>query len=67
MEMEERVTELLLAGLEGGLFSDCETASLEALEVDVDLVKLLLGGAKVVWDSPSDGKTGVPGGVRSQS
>lgn len=66
--MEERVTELLLAGLEAGLlFSDCETASLEVLEVDVDLVKLLLGGAKVVWDSPSDGKTGVPGGVRSQS
>jgi len=25
--MEERVTELLLAGLEGLLFSDCETAS----------------------------------------
>lgn len=50
------------------LLSDCETASLEALVVDVDLLKLLLGGAKVVWDSPSDeGKTGVPGGVRSQS
>lgn len=28
VEMEERVTELLLAGLEAGLlFSDCETAS----------------------------------------
>lgn len=68
MEMEERVTELLLAGLEGFVFSDCETASLEVLEVDVDLVKLLLGGTKVDCGSPSDdGKTGVPGGVRSQS
>lgn len=36
--------------------------------VEVDLLILLLGGAKVGWDSPSDvGKTGVPGGVRSQS
>lgn len=33
--------------------------------MDVDLVKLLLGGTRVDWDSPSDGKTGVPGGVRS--
>lgn len=34
--------------------------------VEVDLLKLLLGGARVAWDSPSDdGKTGVPGGVRS--
>lgn len=50
------------------MLSDCETESLEALVVEVDLVKLLLGGTKVDWDSPSDdGNTGVPGGVRSQS
>lgn len=42
------------------------THTLEALVVEVDLLKLLLGGAKVGCDSLSDGgKTGVPGGVRS--
>lgn len=50
------------------MLSDCDTESLEALAVEVDLLKLLLGGAKVDCDSLSDvGKTGVPGGVRSQS
>jgi hypothetical protein len=40
--------------------------TLEALAVEVDLLKLLLGGAKVDCGSFSDdGKTGVPGGVRS--
>lgn len=42
------------------------THTLEALVVEVDLLTLLLGGAKVGCDSPSGvGKTGVPGGVRS--
>lgn len=51
------------------MLSDCDTESLEAaLAVEVDLLKLLLGGAKVDCGSFSDdGKTGVPGGVRSQS
>ena len=40
--------------------------TLEALALLLDLTKLLLGGPNVGWDSPSDdGKTGVPGGVRS--
>lgn len=33
---------------------------------EVDLPKLLLGGAKIGWELPSDaGKSGVLGGVRS--
>lgn len=47
-EIEERVTELLLAGLNEWLLSDCETESLEGLAEEVDLIKaLLLAAAKV--------------------
>lgn len=48
METEDRDTELLLAGLEGLLLSDCETESLEAFVVEDDLTKVLLLGAATV-------------------
>lgn len=46
-EVEERVTELLLAGLDGWLFSDCETESLEGLDAEPGLLKLFRGAGKV--------------------
>lgn len=45
-EVEERVTELLLAGLDEWLLSDCETESLEGLAAELGLLKLFRGGAK---------------------
>lgn len=68
--MDERVTELLLAGREEWLFSDCPTESLEALVVEADLTDaVLLGPAAADLGSlASEEETrGVPGGVRSQS
>lgn len=48
VDREERVTELLLDGLDKWLLSDCETESLEAFVVESDLTKeLLLGAASV--------------------
>lgn len=45
------MTELLLAGLEEGLFSECETESLEAFVVETDLtLELLLGATDTVAD-----------------
>lgn len=48
MEREERVTELLLIGLDVWLLSDCDTESLEDFTAEVDLAKeLLLGAAEI--------------------
>lgn len=70
MEREERVTELLLAGLAGWLLSDCETESLEVFVVEPDLTVELPLGAREVGCDPfrsDEAKRGVSGGVRSQS
>lgn len=45
VEMDGRVAELLLAGLDGWLLSDCETESREVLIVEPDLTEEFLLGA----------------------